>query len=82
MDIVLGSVKKTHRLLVVQEAPLIGGWGGEIAAQVSEKVFPHLHAAPVRLGAKRFPTPSAEQFFPEVYPQRGDIVRAILGLMH
>lgn len=81
IELVLESVRKTHRLLVVQEAPLIGGWGGEIAAQVSAQAFEHLHSAPARLGAKRFPTPSAEPLFREVYPQLGDIVGAIRDVM-
>lgn len=81
VELVLRSVQKTHRLLVVQEAPLIGGWGGEIVAQVSAEAFDYLDAPTARLGAKRIPTPSAEPLFREVYPQRDDICRAIRDLM-
>ncbi|MCC7103997.1 MAG: alpha-ketoacid dehydrogenase subunit beta, partial [Chloroflexi bacterium] len=82
VDLVLQSVQKTHRLLVVQEGPLIGGWGGEIAAQVAARSFDDLDAPPVRLGAKRVPTPSADFLLREVVPQRADVVRALRELAH
>lgn len=40
-------MKKTGRLVVAHEAPLTGGFGGEIAATVQEKCFLHLEA-PIR----------------------------------
>lgn len=80
VDLVLESVQKTRRLLVVQEAPLVGGWGGEVVAAVSAQAFDSLDAAPTRLGAKRFPAPSAEQFLREVYPQPETIVDAVRAL--
>jgi acetoin:2,6-dichlorophenolindophenol oxidoreductase subunit beta len=36
-DAILNSVEKTHRLIVVEEAPHSGGWGATIAALVADK---------------------------------------------
>ena len=50
-DIILESVRKTSRLLVVHEANVTGGFGAEVAAMVNEKAFDWLDAPVKRLGA-------------------------------
>ena len=47
---VIESVAKTGRLVVVHEAPVSGGLGGEIIATVMEKAGDLLFAPPVRVG--------------------------------
>jgi pyruvate/2-oxoglutarate/acetoin dehydrogenase E1 component len=42
---VLGSVRKTNRLVVVEEGPLTGGWAGEVLATVTEQALGHLDDA-------------------------------------
>ena len=49
-DSVLKSIKKTGRLVVVHEAPVTGGLGGEIIATVMEKAGFWLETPPVRVG--------------------------------
>lgn len=44
---ILASASKTGRVVIVQEAPLTGGFGGEIAARVAEKALFSL-VAPIR----------------------------------
>lgn len=44
MDTILASVEKTGRCVIVHEAPLTGGVGGEIAAQIAEKALFSLKA--------------------------------------
>jgi len=44
---ILGSVEKTGRCVIVHEAPLTGGYGGEIAARVAEHALTAL-LAPIR----------------------------------
>lgn len=41
-EAVLESVKKTGRLVVVEEAPESGGWGSEIVATVTATLFNQL----------------------------------------
>jgi pyruvate/2-oxoglutarate/acetoin dehydrogenase E1 component len=42
---VLASVRKTNRLVVVEEGPLTGGWAGEVLACVTEQALGHLDDA-------------------------------------
>jgi 2-oxoisovalerate dehydrogenase E1 component len=56
---VVASVRKTGRCLVLHEASLTGGFGGEIAAVVGSLAFEWLDAPVVRLGALDTPVPFA-----------------------
>ena len=53
------SVKRTGRLVIVHEAPVVGGLGGEIAARVAEECFYHLEAPVLRVGGYHTPYPPA-----------------------
>jgi len=44
VDTVAESVKKTGRLVINHEAPLTGGFAGEIAATIQERCFLHLES--------------------------------------
>ena len=50
-ETIFASVQKTHRALVVHEDKVFGGFGGEVAAQVSEACFPWLDAPVGRIGS-------------------------------
>jgi len=56
-DAVFASVRKTGRLLVVQESVKVGGFGAEVAATVGEEAADALTAPIRRLGAPRVPIP-------------------------
>ncbi len=45
LDTVLASVRKTNRVVVVEEGPLTGGWAGEVLASVTEQALGHLDDA-------------------------------------
>jgi acetoin:2,6-dichlorophenolindophenol oxidoreductase subunit beta len=51
------SVKKTGRLLIVHEAPVRGGVGGEISAVAAEKCYGKLKAPIARIGQMHTPGP-------------------------
>ncbi|WP_405179826.1 alpha-ketoacid dehydrogenase subunit beta [Nocardia sp. NBC_01377] len=59
-DTVEESVTKTGRLVVVHEAPVTGGLGGEIAAEITERCFYHLEAPVLRVGGHDIPYPPAK----------------------
>ena len=80
-ETILGSVRKTHRLLVVHEAIKRGGYGAEIAALVAEEAFDDLDAAPKRLAGLETPIPYAQHLEKSVVPQVDDIVRAAKELV-
>jgi pyruvate dehydrogenase E1 component beta subunit len=54
---VFESVKKTGRLVVVEEQPQSGGWGSEVVAAVSAEFFGELKAAPIRITCPNVPVP-------------------------
>ena len=76
MDTILASVAKTGRLLVVHEAPVRGGIGGEIVRQVAETAFDRLRCPPVVLGGANLPMPFVQVLENACIPQEEDIVAA------
>jgi 2-oxoisovalerate dehydrogenase E1 component beta subunit len=56
-DAVLASVAKTSRALLLHEATLTGGIGGELAAIIAEDAFEHLDAPVMRLASADSPVP-------------------------
>ncbi len=57
---IVESVNRTQRLVVVHEAPTVGGLGAEIAATVSERCFFRLAAPVLRVGGFHAPYPPAK----------------------
>jgi acetoin:2,6-dichlorophenolindophenol oxidoreductase subunit beta len=45
LETVLASVRKTQRIVVVEEGPLTGGWAGEVLAAVTEEALGYLDDA-------------------------------------
>jgi len=80
-DTILASVRKTGRLLVVQEASLCGGFGSEIVRRVTEKAFDALQAPPKVLGNLDLPMPFSPPLEKAVIPDEGDIERAVVEMM-
>ena len=56
-DPIVESVRKTSRLLTVEEEAVHGGWGSNVIAAVIEQAFDHLDAPPMRLGLPDSPLP-------------------------
>ncbi len=76
-DTILASVKKTGRLLIVDEAFSPCSFGAEIAARVSEAGFDDLDAPIRRLNGAFCPTPYSPPLEKVVIPQVDDIAKAI-----
>ena len=51
------SAKKTHNVLVVEEAPQLGGFAGEIVANVQQEAFDYLDAPVGRIAGEEVPIP-------------------------
>ena len=45
LETVLASVRKTNRVVIVEEGPLTGGWAGEVLASVTEQALGYLDDA-------------------------------------
>ena len=69
IDTIMASVNKTHRAIVVHEAPVFGGFGAEIAARISHDAFDLLEAPVQRVGGLNVPYPPSrfeKLFLPDV----------------
>ncbi len=76
IDTVIGSVKKTGRVVVVHEAPRSCGLASEIVTLINEKAFLHLEAPPKRVTG--FDTPFPYTLENEYLPLSHRIVPAIV----
>jgi len=75
-ETILQSVSKTGRVLLVHEAPVTGGFGGELAAVIATgAAFDRLDAPIRRLGGKDIPIPYNRGLEKAAVPQVEDIVR-------
>jgi pyruvate dehydrogenase E1 component beta subunit len=77
----VASVRKTGRLLVVDEAYLGFGIQAEVIAVVAERAFDALKAAPRRLGNPGVPVPFAPTLEAEVLPGRARIEATIREML-
>ena len=76
MEPIVASVKKTGKALVVHEAPITGGVGGEIVARIVEsEAFDYLDAPVRRLAGLDIPIPYNRELEKLAVPQVEDIVR-------
>ncbi len=82
-DTISKSVKKTGRLVIAHEAVKVGGFGGEIAARVSEsEVSRYLKAPIVRVGNKGVPVPYSPELSKYVVPSAKDVELAVKTTMN
>ncbi len=73
---VMGSVRKTGRVVIAHEAWEFGGFGAELAASITSHAFDSLRAAPVRVGAAQAPIPFSPPLERAVVPGAEEIVAA------
>lgn len=81
IDTLVTSVRKTGRLLVVDEAYLNFGIQAEVIATVTERAFDSMKAAPRRLGNPNVPVPFASCLQDEVLPNQARIETAIRQIL-
>lgn len=83
LESIVASVRKTNRLIVCHEACKTSGFGGEIAALVTEAAFDWLDAPPVRVAAPDIPVPACVPLEQGVYLKPrydiSDAIRRIVG---
>jgi 2-oxoisovalerate dehydrogenase E1 component beta subunit len=75
-ETVLASVARTNRALLLHEATLTGGIGGELAAIVAGEGFEYLDAPIVRLGSLDAPVPYAPALEAAFLPNAARVVEA------
>jgi 2-oxoisovalerate dehydrogenase E1 component beta subunit len=77
----LTSVRKTSRALVVYEAHLTGGFGGEVAAIIAQEAFDVLDAPVTRVASLDVPMPFAGALEDAVLPNADKIYRAAVDVL-
>lgn len=80
-DAVLESVAKTSRALLLHEATLTGGIGGELAAIISEHAFEYLDAPVIRVASADAPVPYALPLETAFLPGVSKVVEAARKLV-
>ena len=78
--LLFNSVKRTGRLVIVDECTKTGGWAGEISALVQENIFEYLKKPVVRVTAPDTPVPFAPKLENFFIPQAKDVVKEVLKL--
>ncbi len=80
-DTVIGSLRRTHRLLIVDEGWKSGSVSAELAARVAEQALYELDAPIARICARELPVPYPAHLEQACLPQVEDIVAAARGLV-
>jgi 2-oxoisovalerate dehydrogenase E1 component beta subunit len=75
-EAILASVRKTSRALILHEASLTGGIGGEISAIISQEAFEWLDAPVLRVASIDTPVPYSPPLEDYYLPQVKDVVDA------
>jgi 2-oxoisovalerate dehydrogenase E1 component beta subunit len=81
IEMVMDSVKKTSRCIILHEDTLTGGIGGEIAARLADEAFTYLEAPIKRIASPDAPVPFAPTLEEAFLPKTADIVRVSRELM-
>ncbi|QQR35011.1 pyruvate dehydrogenase complex E1 component subunit beta [Devosia oryziradicis] len=76
-DTVIESVKKTGRLVTVEEGWPQGGIGAEISARVMEQAFDYLDAPVMRVTGKDVPMPYAANLEKLALPNVDEVIAAV-----
>ncbi|MBX3292275.1 MAG: pyruvate dehydrogenase complex E1 component subunit beta [Acidobacteria bacterium] len=77
IDTIVGSVKKTNRLVIAEESHSFASVGAEIAYQVMDTVFDHLDAPVKRISTVEAPMPYAKNLEAAALPSVEKIVEAV-----
>jgi pyruvate dehydrogenase E1 component beta subunit len=75
-----GSVAKTHRVVIVEEAVKTGAFGAQIAAWLAEELFDELDGPIQRVASEDVPMPFSPPMEEFVIPSVGDVVAAVRRL--
>jgi pyruvate dehydrogenase E1 component beta subunit len=79
---IIESVKKTNRLVVIEEGWRSFGIGAEIASRVAELAFDHLDAPIRRVAQAEVPLPYNKRLEQLALPQVDDVIRAAKDVLY
>ncbi len=76
-ETVAESVRKTNRLVVVEEGWKTLGVGSEIAAAIQEQAFDHLDAPIERVASQEVPVPYNREMERSVFPDKNKVIEGV-----
>jgi pyruvate dehydrogenase E1 component beta subunit len=82
LDTVIASVKKTNRLVVVEEGYPQSSVGDFIANQVSQRAFDHLDAPVITIAGKDVPMPYAANLEKLALPNVAEVIDAVKAVTY
>ena len=82
IDTIISSVKKTNRLVILEESWPFGNISTEIAYQVQNKVMGYLDAPIIKINTADTPTPYSPVLLKEWLPNYNDVVKAVNKVLY
>ncbi|MER9587097.1 pyruvate dehydrogenase complex E1 component subunit beta [Mesorhizobium sp. M0276] len=82
LDTIIASVKKTNRLVVVEEGYPQSSVGDHIANQVSQRAFDFLDAPVITIAGKDVPMPYAANLEKLALPNVGEVIEAVKAVTY
>jgi 2-oxoisovalerate dehydrogenase E1 component beta subunit len=80
-EAILATAKKTSKVIVLHEATMTGGPGGEVVARIAEKAFEYLDGPIVRIAPPDTPVPYSPPLEEAFLPQTSGIIAAVRKLV-
>ena len=80
-DHIIDSVRRTHRLVVVDEDTPVCSIASDICARVAEEAFDYLDAPPSRVTAPHTPVPYSRPLENNYVPNAARVIRTVEGLI-
>ncbi|HEY0896383.1 MAG TPA: pyruvate dehydrogenase complex E1 component subunit beta, partial [Sphingobacteriaceae bacterium] len=81
-DTIINSVRKTNRLVIVEEAWPLGSIATEIAFKVQKDAFDYLDAPVLRVVSADVPLPYAPTLIKEALPNAERVVKAVKSVLY
>jgi pyruvate dehydrogenase E1 component beta subunit len=81
-EAIFTSVKKTNRLIILEEAWPFGNVASEITYQVQENVFDYLDAPIKRINTADTPAPYSPVLLEEWLPNSNDVIHAVKSVLY
>jgi pyruvate dehydrogenase E1 component beta subunit len=79
---IIDSVKKTNRLVILEEAWPFGNVSTEITYQVQEQAFDYLDAPIIKINTADTPAPYSPNLLKEWLPNSEDVVKAVKKVLY
>ncbi len=79
---ILDSVKKTNRLIILEEAWPFGNVATEITYQVQEQAFDYLDAPIIKINTADTPAPFSPGLLAEWLPNSEDVIKAVKKVLY